>query len=167
MFPRVRIEDSSLNRFALNGIQRDFFWGDFIRIPSDSCTSHRCCSLAQVAAARWLALLAACRQPVTWLCVKASPVSTRPGATSMAPSPRPGPVCTCRMINKNIIKQIIIINYCVCTCNQLITIKHKMNQFLTVLNCVLTRDGSIPKFQPIPILEFLCQPILEFLKKNV
>ena len=21
------------------------------------------------------------------------------------------------------------------------------------------RDGSIPKFQPIPILEFLCQPI--------
>ena len=33
------------------------------------------------------------------------------------------------------------------------------------------RDGSIPKFQPIPIpvFEFLCQPIpiLEFLKKNL
>ena len=29
---------------------------------------------------------------------------------------------------------------------------------------VITRDGSIPKFQPIPILEFSCQPIpiLEF-----
>ena len=24
----------------------------------------------------------------------------------------------------------------------------------------ITRDGSIPKFQPIPILEFSCQPIL-------
>ena len=29
----VRIEDSSFNRFALNGIQRDFFRGDFIRLP--------------------------------------------------------------------------------------------------------------------------------------
>ena len=37
-FARVRIEDSSLNRFALNGIQRDFFRrdffrGNFIRLP--------------------------------------------------------------------------------------------------------------------------------------
>ena len=41
-FARVRIEDFSLNRFVLNGIQRDFFgrifsggffWGDFIWIP--------------------------------------------------------------------------------------------------------------------------------------
>ena len=30
-FARVRIEDSSLNRCALNGIQRDFFGGDFFR----------------------------------------------------------------------------------------------------------------------------------------
>ena len=31
------------------------------------------------------------------------------------------------------------------------------------------RDGSIPKFQliPIPILEFLCQPILELKKKII
>ena len=28
-FARVRIEDSSFNRFALNGIQSDFFRGDF------------------------------------------------------------------------------------------------------------------------------------------
>ena len=28
-FARVRIEDSSFNRFALNGIQRDFFGGIF------------------------------------------------------------------------------------------------------------------------------------------
>ena len=28
-FARVRIEDSSVNRFALNGIQRDFFGGIF------------------------------------------------------------------------------------------------------------------------------------------
>ena len=43
-FTRDRIEDSSFNRFALNGIQRDFFGeiffrgdfcrGDFIRLPS-------------------------------------------------------------------------------------------------------------------------------------
>ena len=40
---------------------------------------------------------------------------------------------------------------------------------------IMFRDGSIPKFQPIPILEFLSQPIpilipipiLEFPKKNV
>ena len=30
-FARVRIEDPSFNRFALNGIQRDFFGGDFFR----------------------------------------------------------------------------------------------------------------------------------------
>ena len=30
-FARVRIEDSSRNRFALNGIQRDFFGGIFSR----------------------------------------------------------------------------------------------------------------------------------------
>ena len=32
-FNRVRIEDSSRNRFALNAIQRDFFGGIFFRIP--------------------------------------------------------------------------------------------------------------------------------------
>ena len=34
----------------------------------------------------------------------------------------------------------------------------------TRLDLENTRDGSIPKFQPmlIPILEFACQPILEF-----
>ena len=32
-FARVRIEDSSFNRFALNGIQRDFFGGIFSVYP--------------------------------------------------------------------------------------------------------------------------------------
>ena len=38
-FARIRIEDSSLNRFALNGIQRDFLGGDFIRLPLLSYTN--------------------------------------------------------------------------------------------------------------------------------
>ena len=44
-FARVKIEDSSRNRFALNGIQRDFyrgdfFRGDFIRIPFAPGLAH-------------------------------------------------------------------------------------------------------------------------------
>ena len=35
------------------------------------------------------------------------------------------------------------------------------------MNRVRGRDGSIPIFQPIPILEFLCQPILELKKKII
>ena len=45
------------------------------------------------------------------------------------------------------------------------------NCSLSVFCMIMFRDGSIPKFQPIPMHEFLCQPImipmLEFPKKNV
>ena len=37
-FARVRIEDSSRNRFTLNGIQTDFSGGFFFRIPLNSAT---------------------------------------------------------------------------------------------------------------------------------
>ena len=57
-------------------------------------------------------------------------------------------------------------NFIFLHCDCIALMKNRGNQLSEIISDVIIRDGSIPKFQPIPILilEFSCQPIpiLEF-----
>ena len=55
-------------------------------------------------------------------------------------------------------------NFIFLHCDCIALMKNRGNQLSEIISDVIIRDGSIPKFQPIPILilEFSCQLILEF-----